>query len=430
MIRLFNKGLIWAFYYGVLLFLLIAWNNETPPPMLYRIGFLFAFTVPLVCYSRFLLPPSLIMFCLVSKFSPYPTFMPTEPIVYVSMMVILTIILWPRPKVRLHFPIEMILFMIYTILIDVITTGSIHTISYCIASIIMVSLFVDLKKQNLINLLSTSFAVASFLLSLVFFRSMAEFTLLVDASQNVERVEWTDPNYFGFVMGMGVFTSIVNLFSIKETHWAMKTFYISTIVMSSVVLVLNASRGAILGVLIVSAIMLAFSKIKIRYKILAALFSVALAVFLYREGYMDLLMYRVTEGAGDGGGGRVQIWQRKLHSFFNESNVLEFIFGMGYQNGYNLGFSHGQGFHNDFIAILVDYGFLGFVLFLFSLFKLFILALKNGISCFCAWLYFILCGMTLEPLTLGVFPYFLYYLFSLIFITFCSQNKQPALIVQ
>ena len=354
----------------------------------------------------------MIVFSTVSKFSPYPTFMPTDIYIYAIFIGLLFVIL-NRNSRDFQYPKGLVILVLYTIMVDLLTSGTVHSVSYCLLLLLLLSYFTDNKDNNYKFLLSLSFSLATFVLSLIFFSSMSEFMVLVDASQSVERVEWTDPNYFGYVIGMGCTCSIINLFQNNIEKKIIRFFLITTVILSFIVLVLNASRSAVLSVLVVAMIILLFSKVKTFYKLLASLAGVLLAFYIYSEGYMDLLMYRVQEGMGDAGGGRIYIWQRKLDAYSLQSNILSIIFGLGYTDGYNLGYGRGQGFHNDFIALLVDYGVVGFLLFTIPIIKILFRFIKSNIYATCLTLYLILCGMTVEPFTLGMMPYYLFFMYVL-----------------
>lgn len=409
----FNRIITYSLY-AILLVVLLLWNDATPPPMLLRIGFLLLLCLPVLFYSKGIFPFILIVFCTVSKFSPYPTYMPTEPVIYVVYVGLILLLSFRGLSMKSRIPSELVILAVYTVLVDIIAGGDITSVSYCLLTMFLLSFFLGVDKSEYTQVLPYGFVIASIVLSVVFLVSRDKFAILVDASQGIERVDWSDPNYFGFVIGMGTFCAINLLFQRQAIGFYAKLLLVATIIITSIVLVLNASRGALLSVLIVALILMLFSKAKPGHKIIAVLCGMGLIYFLYSGGYMELLMYRVTQGAGDGGGGRINIWNKKLYAFYHEANIGELLFGMGYHKGYNLGFGHGQGFHNDYLAFLVDYGLFGFILFVVPLFRLLISSFKANVSLFCTSVYLILCGMTIEPFTLGVFPYYLFFIYTII----------------
>ncbi len=410
---IFKRFIVFV-YYLALLVVLVSWNSTTPPPLSLRMGYLFLLCLPVFFYSRSIFPFILIVFCSVSKLSPFPTYMPTEPYMYVLYIsFVLFLSLSYLPKKRMKFPTELLLLIIYTAIIDLVTSGGVTNISYCILAIFLLSLFFGDTNNTMIQQLPYGFAIASLVLSIIFLTSMSQFTRLVDASQDMERVEWMDPNYFGFVIGMGIFCAIDILFQRRIISFSVKILLLVTIVLSILVLVLNASRSAIFSMVIVALLLLLFSKVSIVYKVLATLFGVCIFYYLYSKGHMELLSYRIAQGAGDGGGGRIAIWGQKMNSYLSEDNIFGLIFGIGYRNGYQLASVNGRGFHNDFIAFLVDYGIVGLILFVLPLLKLLKKSLRTSISFFCSWLYLVLCGMTIEPYTLGFLAYYFFYLYVL-----------------
>ena len=101
----------------------------------------------------------------------------------------------------------------------------------------------------------------------------------------------------------------------------------------------------------------------------------------------------------------------KLKYFFDNSSLLQFIFGLGYDGGLRAGFSYERAFHNDFIAFLVEYGLIGFILFVTLIFypiKRVLLKDKAVLGCV---VFIIVNCMTLEPFSLGMFIYYFFLLY-------------------
>ena len=80
---------------------------------------------------------------------------------------------------------------------------------------------------------------------------------------------------------------------------------------------------------------------------------VGLVIYLYDEGYFDLLLYRI-ENDDSMGSGRGDIWKKKLLSFSETCSTFEWIFGVGIIKGFMLAFTGGgYGFHNVFVAFFI-----------------------------------------------------------------------------
>ena len=232
----------------------------------------------------------------------------------------------------------------------------------------------------------------------------------------LERSGWTDPNYLSCIIGMGVITSLILLMRESTYHIMYKIFYVLTIGLSIISQVLMASRGGLLCVSVSVVVLLLFANIKFRYKLLLLIAIFSFVVFLYTNNYFELLVYRIEHDTGDGSG-RLDIWKLKLHEFFSEGNIGDWIFGLGHSSAFKLGYGEsGFGFHNDYLAILCGYGLFGLMAFLYFLFILPFKHIKaRSVIVFSMIVYLALACMTLEPMSAGRFPYIAFYALILIY---------------
>ena len=107
---------------------------------------------------------------------------------------------------------------------------------------------------------------------------------------------------------------------------------------------------------------------------------------------------------GHGGTGRTDIWAIKLQSYC-QLGFLDQLLGIGYQNGMRLGFGYARGFHNDYIAFLVEYGILGLIAYIGFMIS-FLMKAKNFWTVFSIVIYVVTTGATLEPISGGMLVYF------------------------
>lgn len=412
-------------YYAALLIYMLSWNSQnTAPPILMRTLFTFAVFTPLWFVNQWLLPAVTICFYSIASYNYAYTYLPTELYIYFFILAIGALI---KNKIN-HLPLlnikkilhpNVYIFTFLTLTVNLITGLKIESIVICLAIIILMQYY---NNQDIKSLLSLEycFMTISFVLSIMFLVMRTEF------SQNVnyfglERYGWTDPNYFGMVIGMGSIISFKSLFENNIKHSLPLKFIILLIVILSLfVLVVNASRGALLATSIAIIIILLLSKTKTKYKILILTLLIFLILYLLYNSYFDLLLYRLQND--DGTGSRAQIWLTKLNLFLGNNNILYILFGIGHTNAFQLGAveagydSSVIGSHNDYIAVLVSYGVIGLI----SFFSLFISPIKKISKeskpiVYTLIGYLAICLLTLEPLTAGRLTFWGFYYYIVVY---------------
>ena len=255
--------------------------------------------------------------------------------------------------------------------------------------------------------------IITIILSLFFFTYGQ--SAAVEVSETGRR-SWVDPNYFGNVCGMGVvlaYNIIVN--KLAPGKFLTKIAMLA-VPLGMLLLVMNASRGAFLSMGVAIVLITMFSKVDLKKKIGVAILIAIGMVVMYYLGAFDVLSGRLME-EDDTGNGRTVIWEAKMLGYMS-GDAYEKIFGIGYQNGFFLAIPGGFGFHNDYLAFLVDYGVVGLILF----FCIIVYPLKlvanvpSKRPIVSSLLAFILvCSMTLEPFTLGNLTYWYFYMLIVLF---------------
>lgn len=419
-------GMFIYVYYLVMLIVLLSWNNgEVAPPMAMRLVYLAFILFPVFFIRKYIFyyPIVLTVFVSISKFMFSFSYMPTDVDIYAMITILwfahITINGWCPFKNSGNELFTYLLFsVLYISVIDFFDKGTLTPISYCI--VIILILLSSIKSRISTSLLLTSFSIVSFVLSLAFLLLREQYALdyysTTVSYSGIERSSWTDPNYFGCLIGFGIVTSLIKLRSFATMKMLDKVFYIAVCVLSFLAIVINASRGAVLAVGIAFIVYIFFTHSQFRYKLIVVLGILILLWLLYTNDYFELLFYRIESDSGSGSG-RTDIWAKKMNSFMS-GNGLNILFGYGNQGGVNLGFTYARGFHNDFIAILVEYGVIGFIMFVGMFIKPLIKASKmNGVKSasivILSYLFTVM--MTLEPLTIGYIPYWLIiYLFFMV----------------
>lgn len=419
-----------AVYYLLLLFVLVSWKSPiVAPPAPLRILFISAMILPATFKYRDWMAPVLICFTTISRYSFAFSFLPYEVGIVAFVLIVCTYFAYGSLLVHKKTPKYLLVLAIYTLYVDIVTGGQILPITYCLWIIICLYRFVNFKTDFAYKFISFSFSVASLVLSILYLTTRNQFSVLYgDWSEGLERSGWTDPNYFGMAIGMGCVAASVMLFS-KKNGLLLKLFYLGTIGTTLAVSLLNASRGAILSIAFAMAVLLFFSNIKRHFKISALLIATVFLIYLFNNGYFDLLIYRIQNDSG-GGSGRFDIWVLKLLAYFEEGNILNILFGYGGNFGANqLGVSHFMkttGSHNDFVAFFVNYGPVGLILLLcilFSPIKQFLKNQRHNTALLACSGYLILCCLTLEPLSFGHLPYYAF-IFYIIVISRKYENEQ------
>ena len=382
------------------------------PNILVRLVYLGAFFIPLLTKYRNLYLPCLVAFTAVSINHFAYGYLPYDMFSYamISIVVLAATVLIHRNSVIKVNPFFLMLFL-YVIIINVVFSGNPQEISYCILSISCGAMIINSDSNQRISNMLTCFSVVSLALSFIYLTNFETFLQSYNAADDIERAGWTDPNYLSCIVGMGVVTSLVQLFRNKHASLYSRLFWIVTIIISLMSQLLMASRGGILSVIVSTLILLIFADVKAKYKIIITLLLVGVLIWLYSNNYFELLEYRIANDSS-GGSGRTGLWKMKLSAFSNESNILNLIFGFGHTGALQLAFGNQEfGFHNDYLAILCSYGVVGFFMMLYLMFRLpFKNTTKTSRPIVASFVvYLALVCMTLEPLASGRLTYFAFY---------------------
>lgn len=267
-----------------------------------------------------------------------------------------------------------------------------------------------------------AFVLTSIIVSIVYMLNFSTYASKYSFTSEVMRSYYIDPNYQGGAIGMGVIFAIYFLLNNKARKLWLRVMCIVGIIVPMVALFALASRGALLAVVVAIALVLAVSNTRIYVKIGFMLLGVLLVAYSYSNNYMDLLIVRMQEKSLATGTSRTVIWASKLDAFMRDNNVLHWLFGIGRMNSLKLGEYHldyaGAAFHNQYLAMLVNYGLVGFFGFI-SLMALPIVrvAKEKKVIVSILILYLATICMTLEPLTTAFPAFYLFYFYTYIFAT-------------
>ena len=316
-----------------------------------------------------------------------------------------------------------LVFFIITAANNFINSMTFESISSCCLLVFLWFKFVPKSVNSYVHAFSYAFAIMSLTLSIIFIVGGSAFQMDFGAG-GFERTEWMDPNYFGCIVGIGIMASMIEIMYNRILKIPERVIFVLTIGISLYVLILNGSRGALLATGMSLILLLIGNGQKISKKLLIVCSFSIFIYILYMSGTFDFLLYRIELDSGKGGSGRTYIWQTKMMAFSNQLSIFEQLFGIGYKNGMFLGFGFSRGFHNDYIAILVEYGVLGLVVFIGMLLSP-LRKSSNKVIVLSIIVYVAMASSTLEPISGGMIVYFgfLFYACMIGRSKFFSQTK-------
>lgn len=417
-----NKFIV--IYYSVLLLVLSSWKSvSSEPPLVLRLAFLFAVIAPTVFTRKVSYPAIITIFLTIGHYGFAYSYMPYMTYIYGLLTLVLTFILLVRRQSKeLVLPLFFLCFSFYIFIIDTITglgNSKAHfpeDVTWCFLMLLCFFFFAEGNEKDTKHQLSIAFAVISAVLSLYFLLYRATFVRDYGYQSGLERSGWADPNYFGMIIGMGTMIGIIRLLDgeWKTLTLLEKTFYVSVVLITVPTLILNASRGAVLAVLVGVTVLMLSSKAKFGYKMVLLVLAIIGIVFLYQNQYFDLLEYRIENDEGTGSG-RTTIWKEKIEAF-SQGKPVQWLFGFGYTGGFYLT-GRACGFHNEYLAFLVDYGIAGAVSLLYMLYYPIKKTVRKSTSrpiVISLVVYLFTCCLTLEPFTHALLAFFAFYFYAII----------------
>lgn len=390
-------------YYGLMFLILISWHNPfATPPELLRILYLLALLGPLTIKQPKLLAIIIPAFYAISNYSCFISYMPNQVFIYLAFP-ILALFLHSYGKTD-KTSIIFLVFFIITAANNFVNSMKFESISSCCLLVFLWFKFVPNSVNSYAHIFSYAFAIMSLTLSIIFIVGGSAFQMDFGAG-GFERTEWMDPNYFGCIVGIGIMASMIEILYNRILKIPERILFLLTIGISFYVLILNGSRGALLATGMSLFLLLIGNGQKMSKKLLIICSFSIFIYILYMSGTFDFLLYRIELDSGRGGSGRTYIWQTKMMAFSNQLSVFEQLFGIGYKNGMALGFGFSRGFHNDYIAILVEYGVFGLMVFIGMLLSP-LRKSNNKVIVLSIIVYIAMASSTLEPISGGMIVYF------------------------
>ena len=409
---------IYIYYFVLILVLALYTNMSHSPNMLIRLGYLAALVLPLV-QRKELVPAVFICALGISANTFAYPFMPTEMFYYVTLALGFALLSLHRYEYRTDINSMFVLALLYVFLNDIIMQGKpsqmVSVFLICISFYLCMEDEVEFDSQ----FLSLAFILISLTISYwALFCPDAQINSY-NKVEDMEQTGWTDPNYLSVVLGAGLVVAVKDLLK-GDNKLIYLIVLILTVVGATVAMLQLASRGIILAVILAVVALFALSKTQSWVKIIVVIAAALFVVFLYSNQYMEFVLARFEMDDGTGSH-RTEIWASKFTDFFNKRNPLNWIFGVGQEEGYRLGKYYGLSVtgvstHNDFVSVIIYYGFVGVALF-FSViaYPLRICQKSDRQQIIALLVYPLMCSMTLEPMAHGNFVYwgFLFYIIIL-----------------
>lgn len=396
--------------------------------MFFRIIFLIALVIPIFYKTTNLFVPVITCFTTLAYYGFSHSYMPTEKYIYLLMTIMLFLFNIHRLRYFQRPPILLIFFCVYILTVDLFMGGSFAEIDFSILiitfSFYLVSLDGDSKDTYILG-----FIIITLILSLYFFTYGQ--SSVVEVSETGRRY-WRDPNYLGNVCSMGLILAYNVIVNKLTSSKLFKRLCYITVSVGMLMIVMNASRGAFLSMSVAMVVITLFSKIKLKTKVGMTILIVLAVFIMYSFGAFDVLNNRIMNEDDDTGNGRTVIWEAKMLGYLNLPTI-EKIFGIGHDGGFNLAILGGYGFHNDYLAFLVDYGLVGLILFISLLFYPIKLVWNNPsqrIIVVSLVLFLMTCCATLEPFTMGYLTYWYFYMLIVLYSRWSNYSPKARFVLK
>lgn len=184
-----------------------------------------------------------------------------------------------------------------------------------------------------------------------------------------------DPVLFGYNMLLGFWLVNINSITVKNLDKSNSKIDNLFSLLFIIAIFLSQSLGAIAG-LITGMIAIIIYKKKIHIltftKALLIVIFVLILIFLFPSFFWDSFGLQRLSGkitsllAGTKGDERFSLWYMKFIVYFNELNLLKFLFGGGQGAGTDL---TQRGVHSDHIKLLFDHGIIGLLIYYSKIFS-------------------------------------------------------------
>lgn len=417
-------------YYGTIIALLLLWSDGNIPGAL-RYPFALLPFLPAILVDRRWFWPSFIVTLTVFNNIPGDQFIMNAGF-YLAIIVVVAIYHTIRER-QIISPLEFLPFALCVAYMSAIDNASGDNITnnniwwLCVCAL----LTLRPRQQDKSSLSTTekytiwgayTFVLTSIIVSIIYALNFDTYAEQYNSFSDVMNSSYTDRNYQSGAIGMGVIFAIYLLLNNKAKTLWLQVMCIAGIIVPLITIFTLASRGALLAIVIASVLMVVVSNTRTNVKIGVIILGTLLMAYSYSNHYMDLLIVRMQEKSLETGSSRTVIWESKLDAFTRDNNMLHWLFGIGRMKSLALGdykiAREGAAFHNQYLAMLVNYGIVGCSMFFYLMVLPIVKAAKEKkVIVSIMVLYLAVICLTLEPLTAAFPAFYLFYFYTYIFAT-------------
>lgn len=405
-----KNNLVFAYYVVLTAGLFLIIRPYQVIPGVVRLFLFAAIVLPALFNSR-LLPTVMVIFYGINT-SSFATILPTNVIFYVLIIVAHYFLNGKASK----FLIKELSILLLFIIISLIHLD-LHKM---LIWVFLVILFADpIRNKEDLAYLAYGFIILTIFLCALFLVYRGVFAESYGKKGvDLERSSWINANVFGAAVSAGgVMASayLTRALQLPRTR-PMVILSAAAVVLSILILSMNASRGALVSFVLPLIVLVLISDSKSWLKAVIVLALLLLVGFLFSSGYFDLLLYRVENDA-TGDGSRSTIWMNKLSVFTTSTNLNDWLIGIGQRACVQMGVGFGANLstHNDFLTAFIAYGIIGLVAFTFSIFVYPVLKASPGNkrTVIALLLYLLVECFALEPVFRGYFIELMFFMFVL-----------------
>lgn len=405
-------------YYGFLLlvaFVLMDPSRGQVPMGIRFVYMTFCFAPVMTRPSLF--PPTLILFCGLSKYS-FMSVLPETDLYYLFITLAVVIYRQSIPYSSIRYLFYFSFFVIISLLYQE------YSQKYILWGLIAILTSSFITDDEDLKTCWVAFVLLSLFLSVEFLTHINEFAEQYgNQSDELSRSGWTNPNTFGAILSTGGLMCVLYLMEhlFFERTRLLNILCITTLVLCFIALVFNASRGAFLSFTISSSFAILFSKKNIWAKLAFVGAIIIIIIWMLYNNVFDLLLMRMQSDDIGTGNDRTEIWKTKLNLFGYLEFYYQYLIGIGRQACIDLGRYIST--HNDFVTALIGFGLIGFSLFSYLIvYPLLKANRKNLIAISATLILIVIECCVLEPFFRGNLVIIMLYFFIL---SYALMNNNP-----